>query len=366
MLIRQTDFANLVKILPTPLEKIEAVSPWERPWTQYERQWHRPWMAPLLSPRRPYRLYVPPTAYNLLPFYKFVTNTHTIEGLPPCYDSISISEQLPLFEKYVLEVLAVELDRRHMVLASGSDSGIPQGISNSNLAVLSVLDQILSGSCVLFSDQFEHLKFPQASYSDPTLNPKTMRTRLTGDNRYKDGHLAFSFHDCARFEYGDPFEFGLLTAGSFSSVYHQLHQWNAEPEEFDDCLLSSALMIGFTQYTDLTYALASQTVLTDLQYWYFGAYQLNTMDLIRTWQEENDEGNGGIRCNVCWHTGPLKLYESFDGVRFEGVNKQVLEILLKYILSRPAAADDTVELRPYVQQSAVDVEKYRPIDSFPV
>lgn len=118
-------FAEKIKALPTVLEKINAMNPFERDWVGREKKWHRPWFDPLVRPRYAWRVNMVPQVYDALPFYQFITKTHAVEkiGLPTFYDSISISDdELKMFEVIVLNFLPIH------ILAE--DLGRQSGVAN--------------------------------------------------------------------------------------------------------------------------------------------------------------------------------------------------------------------------------------------
>lgn len=72
--------AKFVNQLPTIREKIDFVSPYERPWTRAEKTWRRGWHQPLLAPRKAWSLPRTPAYFDCLNFYKYITKTRLIEG----------------------------------------------------------------------------------------------------------------------------------------------------------------------------------------------------------------------------------------------------------------------------------------------
>lgn len=58
---------------------------------------------------------------------------------------------------------------------------------------------------------------------------------------------------------------------------------------------------GFTQYTDLTYPLTCQAILTDGFTWQLFAYQLNTIDILSHWMEDD------LPANILWASKPQQL-----------------------------------------------------------
>lgn len=92
-------------------------------------------------------------------------------------------------------------------------------------------------------------------------------------------------------------------------------------------LTSIANNLGFTIYDSLTYPLVNQVVITDGQFWSFYVFQLNNhafhSDII---QDKSPS-------NLCWSSGEMKLFETFENGSFLGLNEDVLKTLVKvYIL----------------------------------
>ncbi|KFD52225.1 hypothetical protein M514_06938 [Trichuris suis] len=397
-------FAEIVKALPTAPEKMHMVSPDERPWTVAEKTWHRPWMRPLIEPRRSYKISCPPDAYNLLPFYKYVTNTHVINGLPPFYDRMDVGAEAAQFKPYFVDMLSQELS-----LGAASNRSVNESTCN-------FFTHLSLGIITSFSTTRNHLSTAQVDQDSPceafwirggfkSLYPdgEKSQNRLTGDAYPGWGELAFSYSEnvCSQvrtayplrpfvtkeeavsnpsvnndvmytpeliglkirddplrmapgFEYGDPQEFGLVTTRSFGDLYANLSRWEAEPEEEHECILSAGIgtcfawligqahFLGFTQYNDITYPLCGQAILTDLRKWYFFAYQMNTISLVDAAQP--------IAPNICWFKGPVKLFDVFNSKgEFENFNDEVINCCLRFFFA-DLEENPNFELRPYLKE----------------
>jgi len=108
-------------------------------------------------------------------------------------------------------------------------------------------------------------------------------------------------------------------------------------------LLAQAYYQGFTTYNELTYSLATQTVLTDGQHWSFYKYQLNTTDM----HVKPDAPN--YRFNKCWGTKEMKLYDQIDdNGKIHGLNDDVLKILIQFYTNQPKQRDH--EMKPYLDE----------------
>ena len=108
---------------------------------------------------------------------------------------------------------------------------------------------------------------------------------------------------------------------------------------------------GFNTLEDLTYPITTQTVLTDGQHYLFFAYQLNTLQL---WV---DDTANPLR-NMCWASGPHKLYETIEDGKIKGFDDTVLEQLVKFLALKPV--DRGAALRPNVDEheKRVEVSEY--------
>lgn len=97
------------------------------------------------------------------------------------------------------------------------------------------------------------------------------------------------------------------------------------------CLCTSfiALFIGFTQYTDLTYPLTTQVILSDGITWELLCYQLNSVALANDWEECETPSN------ICWRSGPQKMFDIYDAASgdFTGLNEALLKTCLKVFLT---------------------------------
>uniref|UniRef100_A0A915HQI3 Uncharacterized protein n=1 Tax=Romanomermis culicivorax TaxID=13658 RepID=A0A915HQI3_ROMCU len=192
--------SNIVRDLPTVQEKIDFVNPYEREWTDVEIRRHRDYHRPLIRPRKAWSIPPVPNRYDSLPLYKYVTNTHTIKGLPNVYDSIEISEsELQHFKSQLLNLLKIELLGR-------------QDIKESVDAFVEQMSELMYRT---YCDDFPHVKNSQiglnvryesfaeragfrhlyADYSTKSLK------RLRTDHVHKLGQFVFCFRDTANVQY---------------------------------------------------------------------------------------------------------------------------------------------------------------------
>ncbi|KAK6010882.1 hypothetical protein OSTOST_24049 [Ostertagia ostertagi] len=72
--------AEYVNQLPTIKEKIDFVSPYERPWTRAERTWRRDWHPSLMIPRKAWALPLVPAYFDCLKYYQYITKTRLVES----------------------------------------------------------------------------------------------------------------------------------------------------------------------------------------------------------------------------------------------------------------------------------------------
>ncbi len=80
--------------------------------------------------------------------------------------------------------------------------------------------------------------------------------------------------------------------------------------------------LGFTVYHELTYPLVTHVIITDGQFWSFYVYQLNTHSF------HSDVDTDSLR-NVCWSSGDLKLFDTYESGQLKGLNDQVLKNIVK-------------------------------------
>jgi small subunit ribosomal protein S30 len=116
-------------------------------------------------------------------------------------------------------------------------------------------------------------------------------------------------------------------------------------------LLAQANYQGFTTYNDVTYPLATQTVITNGQLWSLYAYQLNTISM----HNENIDENP--KYNVCFGTKPMKLYDGIENGKVKGLNEDVLKMLVQFYLNAPEKRE--YNMKPYLgkeEQVVADIE----------
>ncbi|GLG96810.1 Uncharacterized protein GBIM_03711 [Gryllus bimaculatus] len=147
---------------------------------------------------------------------------------------------------------------------------------------------------------------------------------------------------------GDKSEFPLMSFHSSKYLANRSSYDDSEAAPYVHAVLASfawlqalACYKGFSTFQDVTYPLLTQTVLTDGQYWSFYVYQLNTMLLHSNHATENQ------KCNLCWGTKKLKLFDKIENGKVVGFNEEVLKILLYFYLNVPHVRSG-VELKPYL------------------
>lgn len=65
-----------------------------------------------------------------------------------------------------------------------------------------------------------------------------------------------------------------------------------------------------------------------------------------------DSINENPRRNICWITEPLKLFDSIEDGKVQGLNEDVLKHLLKFYVNTPEVRDN-VEMKPYLSEEEV-------------
>ncbi|XP_046752870.1 39S ribosomal protein S30, mitochondrial [Diprion similis] len=148
---------------------------------------------------------------------------------------------------------------------------------------------------------------------------------------------------------GDKNEFGIMSYHRRGHIDVRNSSFKDENEALDvqavfasySWLLSQACYQGFSTFNDLTYPLVTQTVITNGQLWSFYVYQLNTTVLFAEYADENP------RRNLCWKTGPLKLFETITDGKLVGFNDDVLKELIKFYGNTPQKRNG-VNMTPYL------------------
>lgn len=159
---------------------------------------------------------------------------------------------------------------------------------------------------------------------------------------------------------GDPSEFGILSYHRRGHIDTRIETFKDEEEALNvqaiyasyGWLLSQACYQGFSTFTELTYPLLTQTVITNGQLWSLYAYQMNTT-LVHT-----DYSDKNPRRNLCWTTGSLKLFEKIEDGKLVGFNDDVMKELIKFYVNAPQKRDG-VNMKPYLgtsEQKIADIQ----------
>lgn len=151
---------------------------------------------------------------------------------------------------------------------------------------------------------------------------------------------------------GNPNEFGVI---SFQRRHHFVARMLRDHQEALHAhgllstfawLFGQASYQGFTPYTEITYPLTAQTVITDGRQFSFYAYQMNTLLLC----DHNATTNP--RYNQCWATKEQKLFEEVDETgKVVGFNEDVLRSLIHFYLNQPQQRSD--EMKPYLVEGTI-------------
>ncbi|RWS06631.1 28S ribosomal protein S30: mitochondrial-like isoform X1, partial [Dinothrombium tinctorium] len=108
-------------------------------------------------------------------------------------------------------------------------------------------------------------------------------------------------------------------------------------------------MHGFTPYQEITYPFTTHIIITDGQFWNFFVYQMNT----HSFHSDIDRND---RRNVCWSSGEMKLYDTYENGEFKGINEAVIENLIKFMIRKPEPFAN-VEVRPYLGEDTRSEEE---------
>ncbi|KRY93029.1 28S ribosomal protein S30, mitochondrial [Trichinella pseudospiralis] len=426
------EFAELVKSIPDAPSKIHIVSPVERAWSTAELRWHRyftyvqmiifrPWMKPLIEPRKIYKLACPPAHYNALPFYKYVTKTCTVEGLPKFYDNVEVNGAIEEFKKIFVDNLCVEMNRMQSDIQcmQGSSIGI------RDMASQRFLDHLIHASILLFSPSRIYLANAQVDRDSPCeafwirsgFSSKETDEEADMENIYGKGagNVAFCYREkvCTQirttyplsafissddplclssidkfaidpqllgmqsdsrhlrmvpgFEYGDDQEFGLVTTRTFGDVYSKMIQWEAEQEELHECLISVGIATNFAWLTSQAHFLGFNQY-NDITYPMVAQTIVTDLRMwyffayqLNTLRLMDPWDESILPNNVCWYQGPVKLFDDFDGSVFTNFNEEVISLCLKFLLNKPDECTET-NLRPYLTKRPAYTSIYK--DSF--
>uniref|UniRef100_A0A0K0DMV7 28S ribosomal protein S30, mitochondrial n=1 Tax=Angiostrongylus cantonensis TaxID=6313 RepID=A0A0K0DMV7_ANGCA len=190
--------AELVNQLPTIQEKIEFVSPYERPWTRPEKIWRRAWHPSLMSTRKAWALPLVPKYFDCLKYYQYITKTRLVESsldsyyaglVPPTarYESLCAILRSDRFDE--------EDKRVSAILSSLVDEAIFSVAHNvPRLGDYRVAYDVQSESFWIRSG-FMFLYDTKPIGSDTVVRNMSTAAKFTGDDRRKLGELAFVSRD---------------------------------------------------------------------------------------------------------------------------------------------------------------------------
>lgn len=134
-------------------------------------------------------------------------------------------------------------------------------------------------------------------------------------------------------------------------------------DDQENCLNGQAIMTafgwlnslscyhGFTPFHELSYPFTCQVVTTNGQEWLFHVYQLNSHAFHRDLEIP-------VRNNICWSSGVMKLYGSYEDGQFNDVNKDVIKLLVKFMSQQTSPAyTQQLNLRPYLSEPVDQTEE---------
>lgn len=103
---------------------------------------------------------------------------------------------------------------------------------------------------------------------------------------------------------------------------------------------------GYTPFQELDYPFTSQVITTNGQEWLFNVYQLNTHAFHRDLEIP-------ARNNICWSSGLMRLYGTYEDGVFKDINKDVIKLLIKFMSKQTSPAyTQQLNLRPYLGTSS--------------
>ncbi|XP_075220576.1 mitochondrial ribosomal protein S30 [Lycorma delicatula] len=162
----------------------------------------------------------------------------------------------------------------------------------------------------------------------------------------------------------DTNEFGLLS-------YHSCNHLSVRPphfgiDEHNEAIHAQAILAayswlhglasyqGFSTFNEMVYPLVTQHVITDGQSFSFYLYQLNTMLMHQDYYESNE------RCNLCYGTPRIKLYDHVKGREFVGWNDDVILRLISMYMNKTAKRN--YDMKPFVNPNESYVSEVTDID----
>ncbi|XP_061400054.1 large ribosomal subunit protein mL65 [Musca vetustissima] len=118
-------------------------------------------------------------------------------------------------------------------------------------------------------------------------------------------------------------------------------------------LLAQANYYGFNTYSELTYPMNTQTIVTNGKQWSFYEYQLNTLLMHGSQIDENP------RVNNSRGTPELSLYQEIDSNgKVVGFNDQVLKHLIACYTKTPNVRRSNDELTPFLDKQYKRIADY--------
>ncbi|XP_037937838.1 28S ribosomal protein S30, mitochondrial-like [Teleopsis dalmanni] len=122
-------------------------------------------------------------------------------------------------------------------------------------------------------------------------------------------------------------------------------------------LLAQANYNGFNTFSELTYPMNTQTIVTNGKDWSFYEYQLNTLLVHSRHIDDNP------RVNFCRGTKEYQLYQEFnDAGKCIGFNDQVLQRLVQFYINVPTIQRNSAELQPYLDTEVKHVADHKNVD----
>ncbi|KJH53493.1 hypothetical protein DICVIV_00236 [Dictyocaulus viviparus] len=195
--------AELVNQFPTIKEKIDFVSPYERPWTKAEKTWRRAWHPSLMSTRKAWALPLVPKYFDCMKYYQYITKTRIVEssldsyyaGLNPPIASYEKAAQESLFAILSSDRFETEDERVSAILAALVDDAIYSVVHNvPRFGDCRIAYDVQSESFWIRSG-FMFLYDTKPIGSDTVVRNLRTATKFTGDDRRKLGELAFVSRD---------------------------------------------------------------------------------------------------------------------------------------------------------------------------
>ncbi|CAI5439063.1 unnamed protein product [Caenorhabditis angaria] len=225
--------AEMVNSMPTIKEKVDLVSPYERPWTRAEKTWRRDWHPTLMATRKAWGIPQTPMHFDTLQYYQYLTKTRVehdslddyYQGLLPPYEDFQTSFLNTLKSMEFGDGLNFDEEQTQKLLGSLIDDAMG-GIAHNvtRLAENRVAYDVESEAFWIRSG-FSFLYDVEEVGTREVVRKLNNYPKYIGDDRRKLGELAFVHRDKLAAQ---------IRSKEALAVLHSLDSENAKLSIFDD------------------------------------------------------------------------------------------------------------------------------------